>query len=48
VETDVFTPNNKHFTPIFNKVGGDVWNKWDNFLQQQTGDGMEEISILIK
>lgn len=45
VETDTFTPSNTNFTPIFTKVGGDVWNQWDKHLQGQIDTGMQKSSI---
>jgi hypothetical protein len=44
VETDTFTPTKKQFTPIFNKVGDEVWNSWDKYLQDQADDGMNNES----
>jgi hypothetical protein len=40
VETDTFIPTKKQFTPIFNRVGGGVWSKWDQYLQNQEDEGM--------
>jgi hypothetical protein len=40
VETDTFTPTSKQFSPIFKKVGDDVWNEWEKYLQGEADDGM--------
>lgn len=40
METDTFVPTRKQFTPIFNKVGDDVWTQWDKYVQDQVDDGM--------
>ena len=45
METDTFTPSSTHFTPIFNKVGGDVWTQWDKHLQVQVEAGMQLGSV---
>jgi hypothetical protein len=39
LETDSSTPVRKQFTSTFNKVGDEVWNKWDEFLQQEEERG---------
>jgi hypothetical protein len=40
VETDTFSPTKKQFTSIFNKVGGKVWEEWDQYLENQVDDGI--------
>ena len=38
-------PSSTHFTPIFNKVGGDVWTQWDKHLQVQVEAGKSPGSV---
>jgi hypothetical protein len=47
LETDSSTPVRKQFTSTFNKVGDEVWNKWDEFLQQEEERGKSNKSLSI-
>jgi hypothetical protein len=40
VETDTFAPTSKQFSTIFKKVGDDVWNEWEKYLQDEVDNGM--------
>jgi hypothetical protein len=39
LETDTSTPVRNQFTAMFDKVGHDVWDKWDEYLQEADVDG---------
>jgi hypothetical protein len=39
LETDSSIPVRNQFTAMFEKVGRNVWDKWDDYLQNADGDG---------
>lgn len=39
LETDSSIPVRNQFTGMFEKFGGEVWDKWDQFLQKEEDQG---------